>query len=118
MRLLRGFWKILVGVKDALVLILLLLFFGALYAMLSVAPRPTTAGSGALVLDLKGVLVEQPAQADTLGAITGGGPAAREYRLRDLVRAMNAAASDGAIKAVILDLDSFAGGGIGAVAKR
>ena len=111
MRLLRGFWKILVGVKDALVLLLLLLFFGALYAMLSVAPRPTTAGTGALVLDLKGVLVEQPAQADTLGALTGGGPAAREYRLRDLVRALNAAATDGSIKAVVLDLDQFSGGG-------
>lgn len=116
MRLLRGFWKILVGVKDALVLLFLLLFFGGLYAALSWSPRPSVAGSGALVLDLDGALVEQPAQPGTIDALTGGGPAQREYRLRDLVRALNTAANDSSIKAVVLDLDSFAGGGQATIA--
>ncbi|SNT17319.1 protease-4 [Sphingomonas laterariae] len=111
MRLLRGFWKILVGVKDALVLLFMLIFFGGLYALLSVTPKPIAESTGALVLDLDGTLVEQPAQTDTLGAIAGGGPATREYRLRDMVRALEAAAKDSGIKAVVLDLDSFAGGG-------
>src|SRR3546814_10376395 len=35
MRLLRLIWRILVGVKDALVLLFMLLFFGALYAALA-----------------------------------------------------------------------------------
>ena len=30
MRFLAGFWRLLVGIKDALVLIFLLLFFGVL----------------------------------------------------------------------------------------
>ncbi|WP_380876657.1 protease [Sphingomonas sp. DBB INV C78] len=111
MRLLRGFWKILVGVKDALVLIFMLLFFGGLYALMSVTPKPVTAGSGALVIDLDGRLVEQPAQPGTLDALTGGGPESREYRLRDVIRALHAAAKDSSVKAVVLDLNNFSGGG-------
>ena len=40
MRFVRAVWKLLVGIKDALVLILLLLFFGGLYAALSSRPAP------------------------------------------------------------------------------
>ena len=61
MRFVRAVWKLLVGVKDALVLILMLLFFGGLYAALSARPAPI--GDGVLVLDLKGTVVEQPSQA-------------------------------------------------------
>ena len=32
MRFVRAVWKLLVGIKDALVLIFMLMFFGALYA--------------------------------------------------------------------------------------
>lgn len=116
MAFVKGAWKILVGVKDALVLLFLLLFFAALYAALSLAPRPVAAGSGALLLDLDGTLVEQPAQPGTFDALTGGGPASREYRLRDVVRALNAASRDASIKAVVLDLDRFAGGGQATIA--
>ena len=35
MRFLKGLWKFLVGVKDALALLALLLFFGAIFAALS-----------------------------------------------------------------------------------
>nr|WP_254684391.1 signal peptide peptidase SppA [Sphingomonas haloaromaticamans] len=111
MQLLRGLWKILVGVKDALVLLFMLIFFGGLYALLSATPKPATATSGALVLDLRGTLVEQPAQPGTIDTLTGGNPASREYRLRDIVRALDGAARNPSIKAVVLDLDRFAGGG-------
>ena len=56
-----GFWRLLVGIKDALVLILLLLFFGGLHALLTWSPTRAT-GSGALLLDLNGSIVEQPAE--------------------------------------------------------
>ena len=32
MALVRGVWRLLVGIKDALVLIFMLIFFGLLYA--------------------------------------------------------------------------------------
>jgi protease-4 len=109
MRLLAGFWRLLVGIKDGLVLVFMLLFFALLHAALTWSPVRTT-GSGALLLDLDGTIVEQPAERGLLDSL-GGGPVAREHRLRDVIRAIDAARTDSDIKAVVLDLDSFIGGG-------
>ncbi|MDO6416381.1 signal peptide peptidase SppA [Sphingomonas sp. BIUV-7] len=117
MRVVKGFWRLLVGIKDALVLLLLLLFFAALFAALSVRPNPAIPTSGALVLKLDGTIVEQPADADPLAVLSGNGPATREYRLRDVVRALRVASTDANVKAVVLDLDRFAGGGQAALAE-
>lgn len=106
-KLVRGAWKLLVGIKDGLVLIAMLLFFGALFAALSARPNPAGVKDGALVLDLDGTIVEQPAEAEFN---FGGGNEPREFRLRDLVRAIDAAKDDSRVKAVVLDLDGFAGG--------
>ena len=108
MRFARAIWRLLVGIKDALVLILMLLFFGALYAVLSVKPTPI--GEGVLALDLDGTVVEQPSRADVSEVVAGGSPA-KEYRLRDLTAALENAKTDDRVKAVALDLDGFTGGG-------
>ena len=108
MRFARAIWKLLVGIKDALVLIFMLLFFAVLYAGLSAKPAPVTAG--VLALDLNGSVVEQPSKAE-LSEVVAGGSAAREYRLRDLIAALREAKSDDRVKAVALDLDGFSGGG-------
>ena len=42
---------------------------------------------------------------------TGASNRPRQYRLRDLVAALNSAKDDDRVKAVALDLDGFAGGG-------
>ena len=107
-------WRLLVGIKDALVLILLLAFFAGLYGLLSASPYRNSAARGALLLDLDGPIVEQPAQASPLGALGGRGPG-RQYRLAELVNGLDAAARDDRIKAVALDLDIFAGGGQAAI---
>jgi protease-4 len=107
MKFVRAIWKLLVGIKDALVLIFMLLFFGMIYAGLSARPAPV--GSGVLALDLKGGLVEQPARRQW--SEVAGGSRLQEYRLRDLVAALDAAKDDTRVKAVALDLDSFTGGG-------
>ena len=111
MRFLAGFWRLLVGIKDALVLLFMLLFFGALHAVLTYSPNRAVS-SGALLLDLNGTLVEQPAERGPFDSLTAGGAAvAREYRLRDVVRALDDARTNGDIKAVVLELDRFLGGG-------
>ncbi len=110
MRLVRGAWAILVGVKDALVLLLMLLFFGALYVGLTSRPYPKAVGTGALLLDLKGSIVEQP-QVTSPSELIGGGAPTRQYRLNDLIRSLDAAAVDDRVKLVVLDLDGFMGGG-------
>jgi protease IV len=112
----RGVWRLLVGIKDLLVLLLLLLFFLLLYAALSIRPNPTLPTSGALLLRLNGAIVEQPEDADPIALLSGNGPATREYRLRDVVRAIDVATSDTSIKAIVLDLDRFTGGGQAALA--
>ena len=115
MRFVGKAWRVLVGVKDALVLVLVLFFFGALYAALSVSPYKDSARSGTLRLDISGAIVEQPSRADTLAEAIGGGPAVREYRLGQLIRSLDAAATDSRIRAVALDLDIFTGGGQAAI---
>jgi len=111
MKFVRAIWKLLVGIKDALVLVLLILFFGALYGALSARPAPVK--DGVLDLNLNGSVVEQPARREWAD-IAGSSPV-RQYRLRDLVAAMDKARDDSRIKAVALDLDGFTGGGATAI---
>ncbi len=103
-------WRILIGIKDALVLLAMLLFFGLLYAALSSTPNKAAVHEGALYIDLSGAIVEQPQQASPEELIFGGGQA-HEHRLRDVVHALEKAADDPRIKVVALDLDGFWGGG-------
>lgn len=110
MTLIRGLWRLLVGIKDALVLIAVLIFFALLFMALSIRPNNVVPSSGALVLDLTGSLVEQPAETDTLALLSGNKPLNRETRLRDVERALDAASSSSSVKAVVLDLDAFLGG--------
>lgn len=109
MKLVRGAWKLLVGIKDALVLVAMLLFFGVLFAALNARPQATAIRDGALVLDLSGSLVEQPEEVDSF-ALLSGQEIARQFRLRDVVRVIDAARTDNRVKTVVLDLDRFAGG--------
>jgi protease-4 len=107
-RLVRGAWKILVGIKDFLVLAVMLLFFAGLFALLSYKPNKAAVHDGALVVALEGALVEQPEEADPFRM--GGGDVTKQHRLRDVLRALETARTDDRVKAVVLDLDRFMGG--------
>ena len=48
MKLVQTVWNVLKGVKDALVLIFMLLFFGGLYAAMSFDPNPARGKGGPL----------------------------------------------------------------------
>ncbi|PEQ14625.1 signal peptide peptidase SppA [Novosphingobium sp. PC22D] len=104
-------WKLLVAVKDGLVLVFMLLFFAALYALLSVRPTPGKVIKGALLIALDGVVVEEPSRVDPFSLLTSTQGPTREYRARNVARAIRAAAKDQRIKAVALDLSRFLGGG-------
>ncbi|MDB5679361.1 signal peptide peptidase SppA [Sphingomonas bacterium] len=109
MKLVRGAWKILVGIKDGLVLLFMLLFFGALFAALSAKPNGGAIRDGALVLKLDGAIVEQPTTPTALAAAQGESPD-HQFRLRDLVRAIDTAKDDARVKVLVLDLDGYGGG--------
>jgi len=106
--LVKGAWKILVGIKDALVLVFMLLFFSFLFMALSARPNAAIR-DGALVVTLDGQVVEQPEEADPFAALNGG-EVMRQHRMRDVVRALDASIKDDRVKVVVLDLDRFAGG--------
>lgn len=108
-RFLGRAWRILVGIKDGLVLILVLLFFAMIFALLTARPNAAAITDGALVLDLDGVVSEQPAPVDPFAALSG--PQVKQHRAADIIRSLDAAATDERVKAVVLDLDGFMGGG-------
>lgn len=107
----RKVWHLLVAIKDALVLALLLLFFIGLSALLASRPSPAQVHQGALLIALNGAVVEEPALIDPLALVLSGSAGQMQYRERDVVRALRAAVSDTRIKAVVLDLSHFEGGG-------
>jgi len=104
-------WKILVGIKDGLVLLFMLLFFVALFAILSARPNPGEVREGALLIELGGVVVEEKSVLDPIEALLSNSAPVEEFRARDIVRALDAAATDDRIKAVVIDLTTFLGGG-------
>ncbi len=107
----KSAWRILVAIKDGLALVLLLIFFGVLYVLLTSSPNPNAARDGALMLSLNGSIVEQQESLDPMAALTGALPASGQVLLRDVVHALETAAKDDDVKVVVLDLDSFWGGG-------
>jgi protease-4 len=111
MKFVGAIWKLLVGIKDALVLLLLIIFFAGLYGALAARPAPVR--GGVLDVDLNGSLVEQPSRREW--ADVAGTGRIDQYRLRDLITALDKARDDSRIKAVALDLSGFTGGGATAI---
>ena len=105
-------WRLLVGIKDALVLALLLLFFSILYGALTARAGANAVHPGALLIRMNGAVVEEPSEDDTLSSVVTGGTGMAQLRERDVVRALNAAAGDARIKAVVMDLSRFEGAGL------
>ncbi len=66
---------------------------------------------GALLIALDGSVVEEPSIIDPVSLLLSGTVPAGEHAARDVTRAINAAATDDRVKAVVLDLSRFTGGG-------
>ena len=111
MQFARAAWRFLVAIKDGMVLIAMLLFFGLLYSLLSAQPNSASIRDGAFLLDLNGVIVEEPAAPTFEDLLASNSDSPREYRLRDIVRAIDATVEDDRVKAIVLDLSRFIGGG-------
>ncbi|MEO6388014.1 MAG: signal peptide peptidase SppA [Croceibacterium sp.] len=104
-------WRFLVGVKDALALAFLLLFFVGLFAILNSRENPGSVRDGALLLDLDGSVVEEVSPVDPLNALLSAALPTQEFAARDVVHAIDTAAEDKRIKALALDMTTFTGGG-------
>jgi protease-4 len=104
-------WRLLVGIKDALALMFLLLFFVGLFALLASRDNPGTVRDGALLLALDGTVVEEVAPLDPLSVLLSSAVPTKQYAAREIVQAIDAAAKDARIKAIALDMSTFLGGG-------
>jgi protease IV len=111
MILLKRIWRWAMTLKDGLALIALLLFFGIVFKLMSGGPNPADMRGGALLVELDGVLVEQVEEADPKALLLGDAPIMAQSRGRDVIHALRTAAKDNRIKVVVLNLDSFMGGG-------
>ncbi len=108
-----AFWRALDATRRTLFNLLFLLFIiFVLWAMFGGGVKPLGAKT-ALVLDLKGMLVEQSAGSvrDTLTA-TLSGDVKRTVQLRDVLTVLDAAATDANISSVLLMLEDMDGAGI------
>lgn len=104
-------WRLLVGIKDALSLIFLMLFFMLLFSVLSARPNPGQVRDGALLLNIDGYIVEERSEIDPLEALLSETAPIAEYPAHELVHALETAAQDDRIEVVALDLSNFMGGG-------
>lgn len=109
MKALGFIWRVAVGIKDFLVLMLLILFFVGISAAISQGRSVKVPDGGALVLGFNGPIVEQAAEVSPFDAASGN--VASEVQARDVVRAIDRAAADARIKALVLELDGLAGAG-------
>ena len=112
-RVLGGLWRLVDGTRR---LVLNLLFLAIVAAIVAAAvgggPKRLQERT-VLVLDLKGPIVEQTpggARDAALKRLTGEEDT--QVRLRDVVGALDWAASDASIERVLLVLDDFAGAGL------
>ena len=80
-------WRLLVGIKDGLALLFLLLFFSLLFAVLTARPSPAQVQEGALLLNLDGIVVEEQSVIDPLEAFLSGQTPISEFQVRDVVHA-------------------------------
>ncbi|CAH0317009.1 Protease 4 [Massilia sp. Bi118] len=112
----RGFGSLWRGIdatrRFVLNLLFLLIVILLLWAMFGGGIKPL-APKTALVMDLKGELVEEKAGSVRDSAVAAlSGNARRVIQLRDVLTALDAAAKDSNISSVVLFLDEMDGGGL------
>ena len=107
----KNVWKLLVAIKDGLSLVFLLLFFALLFAILTARPNAAAIKEGALLMNLDGFIVEEPAPLDPFAVLFSGEAPTGEHDVQDVIHALETAAEDDRIKAVVLDLREFLGAG-------
>ena len=112
MRILRLIFKFFNNLRRVLHLLLLLLIFS--FVLLGLAEQGVQIpNSAALLLAPSGVLVEQlegrPLDR-AIAEVRGNG--VQQTLVKDVTDSLEAAAEDGRIKAVVLDLDEMSGGGL------
>lgn len=105
-RFLRGVWKAITLLRRALANLLFVALLVLLWVALADQQAPLPARA-ALTLDLAGRVVDQRTQVDPTRLFLDADPADRELLLTDLVEAVDLAAKDQRITALVLEFDGL-----------
>lgn len=105
-RFLRGVWKAITLLRRALANLLFVALLVLLWVALADQQAPLPARA-ALTLDLAGRVVDQRTQVDPTRLFLDADPADRELLLTDLVEAVDLAARDERITALVLEFDGL-----------
>lgn len=107
-RFLSGIWRVITRIRLALSNILFLAMIAFIYFIyIGGAPEPLP-DKAALLLNMSGTVVDQKSEVNPLQALLG--PPSRddhEVLLRDVIEAIDYAAQDPAINALVMELDSL-----------
>ncbi|MEH6558711.1 MAG: signal peptide peptidase SppA [Oceanicoccus sp.] len=112
-RLFKGLVKFVTALRLLVVNLLFLLVLVIVFLGFSGGEIPKIPERGALILDLKGSLVDQASYVDPLQRLMGGvTPEQDETLLQDVIDAIRYAGDDERINTLVLQLDDLAFGGI------
>ena len=112
-RLFSALWRGLTWFRLALSNLLFLAFLVFIYVLYFSGGPPPQPEKAALLLNLGGTLVDEKSEVSPLQALAGEpSPAEREIALRDVLDAIQEAARDPAITALVMELDFLVSAGI------
>lgn len=106
-RIFSTLWKVVNTTRKVILNLFFFGFIALLFVILAGEESPTVEEGSALVLDLSGNVVEQKRQVDPIEAAMKsgkGGQSDGEILLADLLNAIDNAASDKRISALVLDI--------------
>ena len=93
--------------------LLFLVLIGLLFFIFSASELPSVPKKGALLLNIKGSLVDQKNYVDPVSLLMGNANASQQETLvQDVIDAINYASTDSRITSLVLSLDDMAHGGI------
>lgn len=112
-RFLVGIWRGLNAFRSFMGMLFFLFVMVVFIALLFHDPRPKVPDGGALVLNLRGALVEQTTEREPMELLRSdfGSNMPRQAQLRNVLDAIARGADDERIKVLVLALDEFSGGG-------
>jgi len=111
-RIFSGLWSFLDSLRRTLLNLLLLFLIVLVVVGLFTEEGPAVPDGGALIINPAGELVDQISYVDPLSNVVNGSNAPPETLLRDVIKAIDAAATDNRIKLIVLETDDLDHGGI------
>lgn len=111
-RLFLFVWNLLNGLRLLILNVIFLIFVVAIVVAIFTEEGPAVPTDSALIVSPSGVLVDQLSYVDPFTSVIEGHDAPAETLVSDIIKAIDAAASDNRIKMLVLETDALEHSGI------